>query len=727
MKDVSVPQTGNHSHASQFFEIDFRGIVDLIKNGYKLILIIVSIFLIGAIHYARTRPPVYASSALIRVDDSGVGSMLSEQGSSGLQSSLGLATSGTAVQEALLESPYVLGYVADQLGLDIAAGPTSSKKPSQIKVDYLHVPNAFLARALTLTNDGNGRYTLYTPQGVKIGSGVVGQVFSENYFGEPLQIRVAALSGPVGAGFSVEKIPEDDISDGLVGGLDVEEIKEGTGILKLRYSSSTPENAQTILNAILSALIVKNLQQKSEQIKNITAFMSKTIPKSKNEIDKTEDALNTYSVKAGVFDAKAEEGRTVLGIESLKQQLIELKFEKMLLLQKYTPLFPLVLATSQKEKWMQSQIDRLEKKLNALPKITQEEMRFESDLKLQTQLYSGMQMKLQQMQLMKASADSGVKILTSASYPTSPIPVRMVAIVGAGVALGMIVSLGIILIRFMLAPVINDHDEVEHALGVSVIGILPFSQKQYQYEKMAKRGVDQPFLLSQNNPKDVSVEGLRSVRTSLQMLLLEAKDNVLAITSCSPSSGKSFISSNLGKLFADTGKRVLLIDADIRLGKLHKSFGISKMPGLVNYLDGTENDLLLVIQRNVLDKLDKLDVMATGVYPEDPAELLGSDKFETLIQQLKKQYDLIIIDTPPVLAVTDPALLLRHAGVNLMILGVGKDSFKEVLHAQRILNKSHVKLSGLIFNHVLAYKPGYGSYSGYHGKKYSYHYAYGDQ
>ena len=322
--------------------------------------------------------------------------------------------------------------------------------------------------------------------------------------------------------------------------------------------------------------------------------------------------------------------------------------------------------------------------------------------------------------MMKAGIVSNVRILDQASYPTFALTTKKRATVLASIVLGLLAGLSFVFVRHILSPVVDDPDLVERRVGVPFTAILPCSQKQVAYNRMVSRNksyaYSHPFLLSRENPNDLSIESMRSLRTSIQMFLLEAKNNVLAVTGCSPGVGKSFLSSNLAALFSDLNKRVLLIDADIRRGAIYSVFGKKKEPGLSSYLQN-EVPLDRIVQSIIPEKLD---FIATGVFPKNPAELLSQSKLGEMIKTLSAQYDLVIIDTPPILAVTDAALILKYSSVNLLVLGMGKDQLKEVEHAKKLVEKSGVILNGLVFNIMKEGRFGFGYQS--HSKKYHYYY-----
>lgn len=731
-----IKQPGMSHLRPEDHEIDLKSVLNLVKSSYKLIVIITLACLIVGIHYAETRPPVYHSVAMIDVGNNDLAGALGS-GATGAEAALkGLASnqaSSADVETVLLRSPYVLGEVVRRLGMDISVSPHYSgfferhlarfKSPSSgtLTVSFLSVPNELLARPLILVTRQNNQYTLFTKNGKKILDGVVGKLESINYFGEPLKIQIMALSAKPEAKFDVVKEPISNVARGLANGLTVEEQGSGTGILELGYYSDSPEQAQKLLNAILAVAILKNEKEKSQEAAKTLQFISQQLPISKKKLEKSETSLDQYSVKTGVFNAETEGGSLEDSINTLRTSLETLKFKKMLLLQKFTSIHPLVIAVTQKERQIQDQINKKKGELQALPAIGEKEISMQRDAKIQSGIYAALVQSAQGMEMMKASMMSSVRVLSNATYPTSRIPVNKRAIFLGSMLFGLMLSLAIIFIRHVLSPIIEDPDAVERVIGVAVAAIIPFSQKQMVYSKKIKLdklyASNNPFLLARENPNDISIEGIRSLRTSIQMSLLEAKNNVIAITGCSPGVGKSFVSSNLAALFSDLGKRVLIIDSDIRLGKLSQSFGKMKSPGIATYLQNEANPDQII--QNVIP--GKLDFIATGLYPENPSELLSQKKLGDLIQLMQGRYDLVIIDTPPILAVTDSSLILQYSAINLMVLGVGKDQMKEVIHAKKILEKIGVTLTDLVFNTLKQQKAGFG-----HNYSYSnYHYTYG--
>lgn len=736
MIETAVPHP-HHINQSQYYEIDFQTIFNLIKKNYKLIVIITAVFLIFGIYYAETRPAAYQSTALIQIKENGMLGALSFKGSASISS----GASASVIQTALLHSPYVLSEVVRRLNMNISVSPKYSgffsRKweehkgfPHSAQVTILNVPNILLGKQLTLVVQNNDHYTLLTKEGKKILDGTVGRSESGTYFAEPVQIKIAHIDARPGALFDVIKIPKRDVAASLANSFSIKEIgydpnnfsSTDSGIFELSYFSGNPVTSQKILNIILSVAVAKNVQQKSEEAEKMLQFLSQQLPFAIKKLNKSEENVDQFGIQSGVFDAIAKEKDIQRTISDLHQSVQKLEFNKMILLKKFTPIHPFVVDITQKENLLNNQIIQLKKQFQTLPSLAQKEKNLKLNFKMQSEIYQNINARIQQMQMMEAGTLSSIKVLNTASYPIARVPVRKAMYMSSGAILGFIISLCIISLRYLLSPIIDDPDVVERALNISVMAILPYSEKQAVFNRSVSRSkrysiTTKPFLLARENSKDVFIEGLRSLRTSIQLSLLDATNNVIAITGCSPKVGKSFISSNLAILFSDLNKRVLVIDADIRLGKMQEVFGKTKFPGLSNYLRDNVN--ISEIIQNIIPA--KLDFIATGLYPDNPSELLSQNKMSNLIDLLKKQYDLIIIDTPPILAVTDPALILRHSATNLIVLGIGKDQIKEVIHAKNMLEKAGVKLTGIIFNNIKAHQADrvYG--------KYNYHYAYNNK
>mgnify|MGYP003556560093 CR=1 FL=1 len=218
-------------------------------------------------------------------------------------------------------------------------------------------------------------------------------------------------------------------------------------------------------------------------------------------------------------------------------------------------------------------------------------------------------------------------------------------------------------------------------------------------------------ILAVKNSEDVAIESLRSIRTAIHFALANAKNNIIAISGPAPEVGKSFISINLATIFAQSNKRVLLLDVDLRRGYLHKYFDRDVTPGLTEIMSGD-----VTLEQAIYDTgVPNLDYIARGKSPNNPSEMLSSQQFKDLLEKLSAQYDHIIMDTPPVLAVTDGIILAQYSGVNLIVARYAKTQVKELEFTIAKFEQAGTKVNGIILNDVRATAGGGG---------YNYSYAY---
>jgi tyrosine-protein kinase Etk/Wzc len=219
-------------------------------------------------------------------------------------------------------------------------------------------------------------------------------------------------------------------------------------------------------------------------------------------------------------------------------------------------------------------------------------------------------------------------------------------------------------------------------------------------------------LLAVANPADLSIEALRGLRTSMHFAMMEAKNNVVMISGPAPGIGKSFVSVNFAAVMAKTGQKVLLIDADMRKGYLQQHFNLPWINGLSEILSG-KLQISEVIKKS---EIDNLDIITRGQVPPNPSELLMHSRFSEFVEWASKEYDLILIDTPPVLAVTDPSIVGAIAGTTLMVGRYGKNTVKEIDVARHRFAMAGVEVKGFILNAVekkasSSYGYGYYNYS----------------
>lgn len=219
-------------------------------------------------------------------------------------------------------------------------------------------------------------------------------------------------------------------------------------------------------------------------------------------------------------------------------------------------------------------------------------------------------------------------------------------------------------------------------------------------------------LASLKNPKSRTAEAFRTLRTNIQFSSLDKELKCIVITSSGSGEGKSTVMSNLAITIAESGKKVILIDCDLRKPSVHKKLGVTNSIGLTNMLvQGVKKEECIF-----KTAVNNLFVLTSGPIPPNPAELLGSKKMQNFIEELKEEFDLILIDAPPVLAVTDAQILSTIADGVIFVASYGEAQKNALVDAKHLIDKVGGKIIGIVFNKVPE------AVSGYHGKYYKGYY-----
>lgn len=712
--------------------IDLRFLLGLLKAHKWFIVTIVLICVALGGGYSVTRPPIYESTALIKVNGD------SSANASNLMAVLGMSTgagsggfmnaSPTEIETALIQSEYIMGEVAEQLGLNIFVtekrfpivgnlfAKLFSSSEERVQVRAFSVPVALEATPFELVMKNNaGDYVLYGPNHKTILQGKVGQLSTSQ--DQSISLEISSWKASSKKQFILTKQPTNIIVENLLHNLTIKEQGDKTGVLLVSFKSKEPQEAQAILNAVLKATVEKNIAEKAEEATKTLTFLQDQLPQITQDLEASEKNLNAYRSKTGTIDDQVEAQLLLQEIVSLEKDLNELNLKKLELLENFTPKHPYLVAIDQKQQKMEQQLNAVKEQLRKLPLTTQEAANFQRDIQVHGEIYSGVMQNVQQMEMLKGSTVSSVKILKSASFPVLPIASKTSLILLISLILGLSLSTAILLLQYSLSRAL-DPLLIEKALGVSVLAVIPFSLSQIRLYKSMNRKTEKKehYLLSLTHPKDTSIEALRSLRTALKLVLLSGDKKTIAISGCSPNVGKSFVSSNLVALLADLGQKVLLIDADMRKGYMHKIFSLKQSLGLSEYLQG-EITLENAIQTTAISNID---LITTGAYPAQPVELLMNQRFEQLMREVGERYDLVLIDTPPVLAVTDASIIFRFVDVKLLLVGLAKDQLKEVEHTKGVLEKAGFVLDGIICNNSHEGEKKYG----YRGNYYRYNYQY---
>jgi tyrosine-protein kinase Etk/Wzc len=400
-----------------------------------------------------------------------------------------------------------------------------------------------------------------------------------------------------------------------------------------------------------------------------------------------------------------------------ESQLSALQLQETSLLQRFTPQNPQIIALEQQRAQLMARKADFENRFKALPVNEANAVSLQRDVTVKQDIYVLLLNKVQELSLTRAGTVGNVRLLDPALRPSIPVKPKKTLIVSASVLMGLILGGLFVFARKRLMTGVEDPDLIERNLQLPVLGMVAMNSTQARWDQESKRRDAQTArpILARALPRDPSVEALRSFRTAMQFSLLEAPNNIISFSGPTPGTGKSFVSINLATLLAESGQRVLLIDADMRRGHLNEYFAKPRSPGLSEILSGKAAPASVINTTEV----PGLFTIWTGAIPDSPSELLMSSNARAIFDGYGRDFDVVIIDTPPVLAVTDAAIIAAFEGTSYLVLRSGLHSEREMSAAVRKMTQTGGRLAGAVFNAV----PSRVAKSGKYGSG-NYHYIY---
>ena len=438
------------------------------------------------------------------------------------------------------------------------------------------------------------------------------------------------------------------------------------------------------------------------------------LPKLKQELDAAESAFNQFRQSSGTVDLTEEARGALQQSGNAQQRIAELSQQREQLVARLTPAHPSVVAVDGQLRAARQQLNTLTASIRALPKVEQDFLRLTRDVQVKTELYQQLLNSAQQLQVVRASKVGNVRLLDEALTPHMSSKPNRKMMLALAMFLGAALGIALAFLKRSMRSGIEDAEEIERALGLTVYASVPFSPEQQKIATTLRGNTGQQLLLSSSKNADPAIESLRSLRTALQFAMLDAKNNVLMISGPTPNLGKSFVSANFANVLASSGKRVLLLDGDLRKGYLNQYFGLDRQNGLSEVISGS----LAASDAIRHEVLPGLDFMPTGEMPPNPSELLLNPRLRQLLDDLSMEYDAVIIDSPPVLVVSDATVLGTHAGTVFLVAREGVSTLGEMDDAQRRFQQSGTAVKGVVFNGVRQ------KLSSYYGYKYGYRYGY---
>jgi len=439
------------------------------------------------------------------------------------------------------------------------------------------------------------------------------------------------------------------------------------------------------------------------------------LPELKGKLDTAQTQLKSYQLAHGSIDITQETQIALTQSVDLQGQLLTLQQQREQMVQRFTPQHPAVKALDQQIQQIDAALDKLKGQSDKLPTTQQEILGLLRDVDVNSELYTAMLNTIQQLQVAKAGTIGNVRVVDSAIEPSTPIKPKPVLIMILSIFTGLGLGIFVVILQRALIRGVDDPSEIERRFGLPTYAMVPYTKSQRSLHRTMRGGNNANYILASLEGGNVAIESLRSLRTSLHFALFESKNNVVMLTGPAPGLGKSFISVNLSAVLAFSGKKVLLIDVDLRKGHLHHYISANDTPGVADYI--ADNLPLADIIRKTA--VPGLDLITRGTIPPNPSELLLHERFSNLLQEASKAYDYVLVDTPPVLAVTDAAIVSKLAGSTLLILKSASHPMPQIEETIKRLIAAGATIKGTVFN-LVGEKAGSYGYGGYGYAYYNY-------
>ncbi|WP_337245981.1 polysaccharide biosynthesis tyrosine autokinase [Luteimonas sp. gir] len=730
-------------------EIDLRELVGLLIDRKWWIIGITAAFFVVSAAYALLATPIYQARSMVQVESKAP----SIPGLPDLSSLGGGSVTSTvaATEVALITSRSVIGDAVERTQADLAVEPARFPvigdflarryRPEtadavappwlglsrygwggeRLEVVGLQVPASLENQQLTLrVGDDASRFTLLDDNGAVLLQGSVGTEAE----GAGVKLQIASIHANPGTRFHLTKLRRLDIVSRYQDGILASEQGRESGILQLAFEHSNPQFAEEFLQEVATAYVRQNVERNSAEAAAQLTFVREQLPTVRQQVEAAQNAMNAYQTRANSVDITMQTKGLLDQEVAVETSIQQLRLRQAEMDRSFTREHPAYRALLKQIGELEGRKAEFRRQVGQLPDTQQELLTLTRDLQVSNELYTGLLNQAQQLDVARAGTVGNVRIVDPAVVDTQrPVKPRKPLIVLIGTFLGGFLAVGLVFLQRALHAGIEDPAQIEE-LGLPVYASIPLSESRdlLIMDRLRNRkgrvrrdpGFDKrQHLLAVNAPADLAIEAIRSLRTSLHFAMLEAKNNILAISGPRPAVGKTFVSANLAAVIAQAGQRVLVIDADMRKGTLHKVLGVTQTGGLSDVLGGK---LEAADAIHTTDGVENMHYMVRGDIPPNPSELLMHPRFGQLLEALSKQYDLVIVDTPPILAVTDAALIARHAGSSLLVTRFGVNQPKEILLTKKRFEQNGVQVKGVIFNAVEKRATGYYSYGYYEYK-----------
>lgn len=683
-----------------------RGAVDTLLQHGRLAMLIFLLVFGAAAAYLLLSAPTYLADTLLQIDARPRATLLPNVTGADRPAAEGerVAVSG---EIEILRSREVLLPVIAAVGMDIQVGdarrfgflPVGARHG--VEVPLFVVPEAYRALDFALHVEG-GAWTLRAEDGATVASGPVGQMTRFELAGEECRLTVNAAAELPPTRLKLQLRHEVKAYEDVLKQLRMFEPSRESSVVRISFEDSQPARAAALLNGLVSSYLTRTVQRRGNDDAKAVDYLEQQLAPLKRRVEAAENALSVEQNLSRPTPVVMEADALLRQRGELQRQLVELRIRRDLLLQRFTPAHPELAGVLAQINTVESSAGGLRNDVRQLPVQQRDLVRLQRDVQVTTELYTSMLNRVGLLRVTSASGLSTARQLDAAVVPVESVRPKAAAVLSVGAGAGIALALAAVLMARALQPTMSDSQELESPASLPTLAVIPQSEAQERLMNgRSKDEVNEDFgthrLLVRSAPEDPASESLRSVHLSLMLRSRNMAAKVVLITSPSTGTGKAFVAANLAALMTENGKRVLLIEADLRRPGIHRFVGLDPLaPGLSDLLSDTRT-LDEVVNRH---PAVSMDVLLQGTASSNPGAMLMSLSLETAMAELRERYDHIVINAAPLLPSGDALAVGRLCDIALLVVRAEHSLVQETRVAQRRLEQAGIKLEGLLFNGV---------------------------
>ncbi|ENU91208.1 hypothetical protein F971_03346 [Acinetobacter vivianii] len=685
--------------------IDLRELFFTLVAQWKLIVFCTVFTLVSAGIYLKVAQKTYSVDAKIQIVDTKQNSLASlspQLASLGSLAGINLGGGQQSIQTEIeiLQSRSILTKTIQDLNLDIQVKPELSifqkflhtdqfttnyrtdevqvkNSKTEFSIQKFNVPKEYLDQDLILSFTEKNYNLISVKTGLEVFKGILNQSVNPNNLKSGWDIFISSQQSLEGQYIVQKQSPLTSVKN-LILKLKVAELTKQTGIITISFDGTDRAHIIKVLNHILQTYLSQNLETKSAEKAKTLNFLDQQLPQLKDSLEQAEQKFNAFRETHGTIDIQQEAGLYLKQSVELETQKIQLEQKQAQLAAQYTAQHPMMQEINAQIGVFNKKINELNSALKQLPNTQSQYLQYYRDVQVQTQLYTNLLGTYQSLSLAKAGETGNLRVLDYPVEPTKPIKPRKLIILILSIFVGGFIGVLIALMRNMLQTGVRSRDEVEQATGIKTYIELPKVKKK-----------DTPDL-----------QAIKSFIPTLRHKLNQKQHNIALVTSITPDQNQGLIAQHLALSLSQTGQKVLVIDSDLYRGQLDQLLNSTTKLGLSEYLNGQASLDQVLIKTTY----PNLSLISRGQSNDDISISSHQIHFAQLIQQIRTQYDYIIISSAPILATSDSLVLAQSTGFNLCLVEYAKTQLKDIELAKSYFENAGLEIDGFILDQIPNYQ-----------------------